>query len=352
MITDLRLQNFRSYRDEAFEVAPGVNIIVGPNASGKTNLLEAVLVLARGSSFRAKDVDLVKFESPWARIDADLEAGDKRTVKIMAEGNKGFEIGGQKLTRLSQQKSLPLVIFEPNHLLLFNGSPELRRNFLDDLIEQTVLGFSATRRHYKRVLTQRNTLLKKNPRGLNQQLFVWNIRLSELGGQIARQRQDLIARMNQEFTEIYSRLSGRKHDLELFYSSQFTAEAYESSLLKSLEAEVDLDVVRGFTLSGPHRDDFEVEINGKNIKVAASRGEIRTTVLALKILELQTLEQLRNIRPLLLLDDVFSELDNKRRRQLTEALSGHQTFITTTDADMAVANFPAGNIIPVSPQGT
>src|SRR6185436_8094724 len=174
MITDLRLQHFRSYKDAAFELGPGVNIIVGPNASGKTNLLEALLVLGRGNSYRAKDAELVMFKKEWARLDADLP-DSKRVVKLQPTPDgkvaKTFEIDGQSVSRLTTARSLPIVLFEPNHLLLLNSSPELRRTFLDDLLEQTVPGFGATRRHYKRVLAQRNTLLKRNPRDLHEQLF-------------------------------------------------------------------------------------------------------------------------------------------------------------------------------------
>ena len=136
-LLDLRLQNFRSYKDEPFELSPGVNIIVGPNASGKTNLLEAILVLARGSSYRAKDPELVKFGAEWARLDAHDQDGKPRTVKLQCHPNgtcrKSFEIDEKVYLRLSQQKSLPLVLFEPNHLLMLSGSPELRRAYLDEI---------------------------------------------------------------------------------------------------------------------------------------------------------------------------------------------------------------------------
>lgn len=349
MVTDLRLQNFRSYKDAAFELGPGVNIVVGPNASGKTNLLEAVLVLARGSSYRAKDTELVAFGTDWARLDADLPDG-QRTVKLQLSGDKvakTFEIDGQSLSRLSPARSLPVVLFEPNHLLLLNSSPDLRRTFLDDLLEQTLPSFGATRRHYKRVLAQRNALLKKNPRGLTEQLFVWNVRLGELGGQIVRERSKLVGGFQERANELYGRLAGKDYDVTLAYRAQFAPEHYETSLVHKLEASVDLDVARGFTAYGPHRDDLEVLIDGHPVQEAASRGEIRTMVLALKIMELQILEAVHGARPLLLLDDVFSELDGKRRHQLTEFLKDHQTFITTTDADMVISHFTASNIIPL-----
>ena len=165
MITDIRLQNFRSYQDAAFTFDKGVSIVVGPNASGKTNLLEAVLMVARGNSYRAKDAEMVGFGADWARLDAQTPDGD-RTIKIQAGPTgdtykKTFDIDGQALQRLTQPRMIPTVIFEPNHLLLLSGTTDLRRSFLDDLIEQTKPGFGAVRRHYKRVLAQRNALLKK-----------------------------------------------------------------------------------------------------------------------------------------------------------------------------------------------
>jgi DNA replication and repair protein RecF len=349
MITDLRLQHFRSYTDASFELGLGVNIVVGPNASGKTNLLEAVLVLARGSSYRAKDAELVQFGRDWARLDANVP-GSSRTVKIELNGvaKKTFVIDDQELSRMTQQRALPVVLFEPDHLLLLSGSPDLRRTFMDDLIEQTVPGFGATRQHYRRVLAQRNSLLKKNPRGLAEQLFVWNVRLSELGGRVAQERQRLVHNFNERIAEIYSSLAGRADDVAVQYASPFPPNTYETALLHKLEQSIELDVQRGFTAYGPHRDDMAVLIGGHPVQEAASRGEIRTLVLALKILELHLLEQVRGQKPLLLLDDVFSELDGKRRQALTKFVNSYQTFITTTDADIALRHFTESNIIPAT----
>lgn len=335
MISDIRLQHFRSYSDAFFELDPGVNIIVGPNTAGKTNLLEAVLVIARGSSYRAKDAELIQFDADWARLDASSPSGT-RTVKIKGEPatGKSFEIDDQAVTRLHQTKMLPTVLFEPNHLLLMSGSPDLRRSFLDDLIEQTESGFGAVRRHYKRVLAQRNSLLKKNPYDLKEQLFVWNVRLSELGGQIAKRRQALVDRFNERAPELYVSLAGQNNTIELGYVSRFNPDHYESQLLHKLESSTELDVLRGFTAYGPHRDDLQVAIDGHLMQESASRGETRTLVLALKILELQILEDARGQQPILLLDDVFSELDTKRRQALTSYVEQYQTFITTTDADI------------------
>jgi DNA replication and repair protein RecF len=350
MITDLRLQNFRSYKDDAFELNPGVNIIVGPNACGKTNLLEAILVLARGQSYRAKDNELVKFNKSWARIDADLSSGGKRTVKIVIEpeNSKTHELDGKTFKRLSLQHSLPVVLFEPNHLQLLGGSPERRRDYLDDLIEQTTPGYGAVRRQYKRALAQRNSLLKK-PHASTSQVFPWDVRLSQLAGQIIRARTSLVDEINQQISKIYKKISGAKTKVTTNYQNRWPVESYETQMLKRLEHSFADDKLRGFTSVGPHREDLEVLFDGHPVQITASRGEARTAILALKVIELKLIEVARAKTPLLLLDDVFSELDGRRRHALTDYLAPYQTFITTTDADAVLAHFTTStNLIAIS----
>lgn len=342
MISDIRLQHFRSYSDAFFELSDGVTIISGPNASGKTNILEAILVLARGSSYRAKDAELVQFGQTWTRLDATVPTG-VRTLKLTTEPtvSKMFHINDQVVSRLHQSRTIPTVLFEPNHLMLLSGSPEVRRSFVDDLIEQSEAGFGTVRRQYKRVLAQRNALLKKNPPGLHQQLFVWNIRLSELGGQIVKRRQALLKRFDERLSELYASLADHNNTITICYASRFSPDHYESQLLHKLELSTELDVLRGFTAYGPHRDDIEVYIDGHLVQEAASRGETRTLVLALKILELQLLEDARGVRPMLLLDDVFSELDIRRRQALTQYVDAYQTFITTPNVDTIASSLSA-----------
>lgn len=351
MIRDIRLQHFRSYGDETFEFEPGVNIIVGPNASGKTNLLEAILVVARGSSYRVKDSDLVQYDKPWARLDAHDETAALRTVKIVREPKpaKTYEIEGRLYRRLSAAKTVPTVVFEPNHLLMFGGAPELRRSYLDDLLEQLQPGYGTLRRDYRRVLAQRNALLKRMGVRAKPQVFPWNVRLSELGGRIARARLGLLETMNTRASELYGSLAHKETPVELLYDSRLAADVYESQLLHVLETNFDLDVARGFTGIGPHREDLTVLLNGRQAQSSASRGETRTAVLMLKVMELQLLQDARGIAPLLLLDDVFSELDGARRQALTSYLSDYQTFITTTDADVVVHHFmDKSHIIPLT----
>jgi DNA replication and repair protein RecF len=352
MLSSIRLQQFRSYNDDSFEFSPGVNIIVGPNASGKSNLLEAILVSASGGSYRASDSDLVMFEKPWARLDIELSDGNKRTVKIVKQGeksNKSYIFDDKLFARLTHSHTLPAVLFEPNHLFLLIGQPEARRLYIDDLLEQLEPSFGTTRKHYRRVLSQRNTLLKRNPQDIEQQIFVWNIRLSELGGHIAGQRIKLINQLNDQIGYLYQSIAQTKTIVTAEYQSQLPFESYETSLLRKLEASLHTDIMRGFTAVGPHRDDLVLRFDGVPVAETASRGETRTALLALKVFELTTLEQVRGQKPVLLLDDVFSELDGKRRHALTDYLKNYQTFITTTDADLIIQNFAQStNLIALS----
>ncbi|HXE10411.1 MAG TPA: DNA replication and repair protein RecF [Verrucomicrobiae bacterium] len=351
MITDLRLQRFRSYHDASFELNPGVNIIVGPNASGKTNLLEALLVLARGRSYRVKDPELVQFGKTWARIDAHNHAGTQRTIKITTkpEQKKTYELDGKSLKRLSLQQTLPAVLFEPNHLQLFAGGSERRRDYLDDLLEQTTPGYAAARRQYRRTLTQRNTLLKQGSNATAAKLFPWDLRLSQLGGVLVRARSELAGRINDNLPGLYKKLSATNTKVTIAYTNQWPVDSYESRFLKKLETGLTDDQQRGFTGHGPHREDLVMHFDGRPAQETASRGETRTAILGLKIIELQTIEGIRATTPLLLLDDVFSELDGRRRRALTEHLAPYQTFITTTDADTVVGHFTgSAHVIPLS----
>ena len=348
MLTSLRLQNFRSYTDASFEFGERVNIIVGPNGSGKTNLLEAVQVLAIGGSYRVHDADLVLHGASWARLDASMRDSSSRTVKLVQEPRqtKSFEIQDKSYVRLSQHHTLPLVLFEPNHLQLLHGAPELRRSYLDEILEQTKPGYISFRRNYRRVLSQRNALLKRGHPSVGE-IFPWNLRLSELGAVITRARFELVCNLAPKLTDLYKTLSKSNAELSIEYTPQFPVETYETSLMSKLETALSHDVARGFTAYGPHREDITVLLNGRPASEVASRGETRTIVLALKILELELIEDARGITPILLLDDVFSELDGARRRALTSYLQAHQTFLTTTDADVVIKHFTDSTILPL-----
>jgi DNA replication and repair protein RecF len=349
MIQSIRLQQFRSYKDDSFEFSPKVNIIVGPNASGKTNLLEAILVMSRGSSYRAKDHELVMFDRPWARLDASVD-DYQRTVKLINQPKleKIYKLAGRIMKRLSLDTTLPVVLFEPNDLWLLIGSPERRRDYLDELLIQTTVGYGSALRAFKRALAQRNRLLK-NPHVGSDQLFPWNVRLSELAGPIVRARAQLTESINKRINKLYQELSRSKTRVSITYRAAGDPEQYESHMLHQLELRATIDQTLGFTSFGPHLDDFEVLFAKRPANNIASRGETRTFVLGLKLVELELLKEKRNKVPLLLLDDVFSELDGARQQALTDHLQAYQTFITTTDASIAINHFgQERNIVLVS----
>lgn len=350
MISDIRLQHFRSYIDSTFEFGPGVNIIVGPNGSGKTNLLESLQIISTGKSYRVQDVDAVQFDEDWFRLDAHLDDGSSaRIVKFICSprAQKTFELDGVAHRSLSYDHTIPVVLFEPNNLYLLHGTPDIRRTYLDDILEQIRPGYTATRRHYKRTLAQRNALLKKgNPSP--QELFPWDLRLSELGAVIARARAELVDRLSVALEALYSTISNTNKDVRLHYNALFPIDSYETHLLHKLESALPHDSIRGFTAYGPHREDMTVTFDDRSAAEVASRGEIRTVVLALKIIELEIIEEIRAKTPILLLDDVFSELDGARRRALTDYLQRYQTFLTTTDADLVVKHFTSSTILPLA----
>jgi len=350
LLSTIRLQNFRSYKDGSFEFEPGVNIIVGPNASGKTNLLESIMVLARGSSYRAKDTELIQFKRSWARLDGMFD-NRTRVLKLKSHddaADKTFEFDGMVYKRLNLDKTIPLVFFEPNHLQLITRGPDQRREYFDDMLERSEPGFKSLAGNYRRALAQRNALLKHGPARARQQLFAWNVRLSELGAKIVQARQELIDEINKGISASYGKIARHKSNVELKYDCQFPAESYASRMLSKLEKNTGLDLSRGFTSSGPHREDIVFFLDSRPVNSTASRGETRSLLLSLKLFELSLIEKARGRQPLFLLDDVFSELDGSRRKALVDSLAGHQTFITTTDAEAVLEYFSdTHNLIPI-----
>lgn len=341
VFTSLRLQNFRSYKDFAVELAPTVNIVVGPNASGKTNLLESILILCGNSSYRAGFGDVIANKQTWARIDGDM-AGGSRVVKLTKNNDaveKVYEINKKPKKRLSFNEKLPVILFEPEHMQLLTGSPEVRRSFLDEILTITQPDFGPNAQKYKRVLAQRNRLLKNGHMAARSQIFAWNVRLSELAGKIVAARIKLVNELNKNLGTTYSSIAKNKTTVELKYDTGLSATAYESAMLRRLEDSLEIDLARGFTTFGPHREDVGVFINHRPAGVVASRGETRTLVIALKLLALGLIEKARQQKPIVLLDDVFSELDGSRRKTLTQHLNSYQTIITTTDADVVQKEF-------------
>ena len=339
--TSLHIQQFRSYADFAVDLSPGVNIVVGPNGCGKTNLLEAILIVSGFPSFRAHISELLQHEKDWARIDVGISGGE-RILKLEKRNeaiDKTYEINGNKKKRPGFSDIVPTIVFEPEHMRLLTGSPEHRRDFFDQMLAETEANFSSLKNQYKRTLAQRNSLLKQNSVVIKSQIFAWDVRLSELAGKLVASRQKLVTKLNEQLEHIYGEIAGKENKVVLQYETKLPIATYETSLLAKLEQNLHKDIERGFTTYGPHRDDFLMLLDGQPAEHTASRGETRTLVLSLKILEIKIIEEARLQKPLILLDDVFSELDGARRKALTNYLRGYQTIITTTDADVIAKEF-------------
>jgi DNA replication and repair protein RecF len=252
---------------------------------------------------------------------------------------KTYLLDDQQKKRLPLADTIPVVLFEPDDLQQLTTSPGRRRDFVDTILGQVDAEFKRQQRDYARVLAQRNRLLKQGTLAAKDSIFAWNIRLSDLGGQIVTKRVQLLKQLNKGLGKSYSQLASRPHRVLLTYQSTLSPTQYASQMLKNLELSLEKDILRGFTGLGPHRDDIEITINNTPIAQHASRGETRTTLLALKIQETHLIEKVRDQKPLLLLDDVFSELDGARRTALTEFIKDYQSFITTTDADVVSKRF-------------
>jgi DNA replication and repair protein RecF len=340
MFKNIKLANFRSYKNAFFTFSPEVTVIFGPNGSGKTNILEALYVLAKGTSFRGTDEELLQFNKPWWRIDAVI-GEDERSIRFdpsKPQAKKQVIQNEVMRLRMTPQLKLPVVLFEPEDLRLLSGSPSRRRAYIDGFISQYEPTYSTHLHRYERALKQRNNLLKQVSLK-NDELFVWDMTLSEHGAHIIHKRFEYIDLINKHITKQYDAISDTKDKILVAYAHHGPRQKlghYQHWLLAQLDAHQDRDRMLGFTSVGPHRDDLEVSINGHAAGSSASRGETRSIVLALKLIEIDLLKKTSDRTPLLLLDDVFSELDETRREALTKHTGYIQTVITTTSADIHV----------------
>lgn len=346
MLQTLELKNFRSYEDELFSFEDGVNIIVGPNASGKTNLLQAIHALATSKAFGIQQ-ELRMYEKQQAKAHGVYKDED-RSIRIN-ENETTLEIDGITYKRLPKDKYLPIVVFQPDHMLMLSKEPELRRQYIDDLLTHKVSGYSKLLRDYKRTLAQRNRLLKSESSSQSD-VFVWDMQLVDLATEIVRHRSTLIDDLNKIVPESYHKIAKSSSDkviVSYWCHGIDKTEQYADTLHSELKKSWDKDKLRGFTGVGPHRDDLLVSIRGRMARDTASRGELRSLVLSLKLYELDVVRSEYDKNPILLLDDVFGELDGSRRKALAHALVDTQTFVTSTDADVVVEHFSNHNIIPL-----
>lgn len=340
VVTRLELTNFRSYTAAIFDLHPEVTLVVGPNATGKTNLLEGLYVLAATKSFRARDRDVVHHEADFYRIVARGEMEMALAVSMAAGVSKKVTHDGVKRTLAAHIGRLQVTLFEPAELAMLQGPPDGRRRYLDFVLCQTDRSYLLALMQYRRVLKQRNALLDSKQWSVppRDQLFAWNVKLAELAVDIWKKRSRFLDIINMQLPQLYQEIAGEPVPVSLEYQPSVTGD-YAANFLDELERCLDRDFAAGFTTIGPHREDFGAKFKTGQVVNVASRGEVRTVVLALKLAELEYAQAQTGVRPLLLLDDVFSELDKQRRAYLLDRLGGYQTVITTTDADAVTKEF-------------
>lgn len=346
-LQNLMLRNFRNYTEQKLDFHPMLNIICGDNAQGKTNLLEAIAYLSLGSSFREQSEDKIKRQDEdFFFLKANLSAKD---------GEHSLSAGYQQHKRYWKKDDVPCkkisevagllhtVVFQPEDLELVKKGPEVRRHFLDREMIQLYKGYHLYLANYKKALQQRNIFLKQmdfNTHNADAQLEIWEEQLVQNGAVIIAERQKIIKRLNEISHQIHAELTAGGEKLRLEYvcgAGDILADGADIVRIAEglRQAYIDgreEDKRRRLTLLGPHRDDFQIFINDSNARHFGSQGQQRTAALALKLSEVELVWQESGYYPLLLLDDVFSELDAGRRRALLRLmLNKAQIFITATE---------------------
>lgn len=329
ILKKLQLQNFRSYQKQEFEFSPRVSLVVGANTAGKTNLLEAIYLLATGKSLRAGvEQEMIRSGKEIARVKGKTEEEELEIVLTRGEvggervAKKQYLLNGVKKRKMDFVGCLRAVFFGPEDLDLVVDSPSTRRNYLDSVLEQVDREYRRASLSYQKGLRQRNRLLEQiRDRGLSRSaLFFWNKLLIENGEVMTQKRGELIDFINAQPNYF--------NDLQVIYHRNLISPA-------RLEKYKDREVGAAMTLVGPHRDDFEFKDKERNLHAFGSRGEQRIAVFSLKLAELEFITEKTGDHPVLLLDDILSELDHQRRQRLLEVIPQQQTIVTTIDIHLA-----------------
>ncbi|HCO28893.1 MAG TPA: DNA replication/repair protein RecF [Lachnospiraceae bacterium] len=355
IIESLELLNYRNYEHLDLKFAKGTNIFYGDNAQGKTNILEALYVSATTKSHRASmDKELIRFDQPEAHIRVHLRKKDvphKIDMHLKRSKAKGAAIDGIPIHRSSELFGmLNIIFFSPEDLSLIKNGPGERRRFLDlELCQLDPIYFHNLTR-YNKVLKQRNNLLKQlNFRpDLEETLEIWDSQLIKYGTEVMNRRQQFITMLNDIIAKIHQNLTGNKEQLVISYEGSCKVEEFAMQL----KAKSHMDKKQCSTTIGPHRDDIKFQVNEIDIRKYGSQGQQRTAALSLKLAEIELVKQVIHDTPILLLDDVLSELDMNRKNFLLGSIKGVQTMITCTGLDEFVQSQLAINQIYYVSQGT
>lgn len=336
----VKFENYRNLKNDIIQPCDGVNIIYGDNAQGKTNLIEAIWLFCGGHSFRsAKDSEVIRWDENFARLEMRFFGQEReQTAKLIFTGNKKqLEINGvEKKSAAALIEKFCAVVFSPEHLNLIKRGPSQRRKFIDSAICREKLQNAVILSKVNRVLVQRNSLLKDIYRrpSLEDTLSVWDEPLIQNGAMLIKKRMDYVEMLSQRAKIYHDGISKNSEKLEIKYISSIDAEMSDRTdeiaekFRKKLNENRKDDIRTGVTNFGPHRDDIEILINGKNARAFGSQGQQRSAVLSLKLAEASVLKERMGEEPVILLDDVLSELDSKRQDFLLNELKDCQVFIT------------------------
>lgn len=352
IIKSLELADFRNYETINISFDKGTNILYGDNAQGKTNILEAIYVSATTKSHKgSKDKEIINFNKEEAHIRTYLEKEDieyRVDMHLRKNKSKGIAIDGQKIKKAADLLGLlNVVFFSPEDLAIIKNGPSERRRFADMELCQLDNFYLYNLNHYNKIINQRNKLLKDisfNP-GLKETLNIWDSQLVSFGSKIIERRKLFTEQLCEIIGSIHNKLSGGKEELIVKYEPDVTIEEFENRMRENQEK----DIHYKMTQSGPHRDDFSFIVNGIDIRKFGSQGQQRTAALSLKLSEIELVKKMTKDTPVLLLDDVLSELDSSRQNYLLNSIGEIQTIITCTGLDEFVNNrFEINKIFKVS----
>lgn len=327
IIKSIKLVNFRSHESFALECNSQTTTIIGENGCGKTSVLEAIYEVLRGKSFRATDKEILRRGAEFYRVELEYEDG-RKIVAVYDGIKKEFLAEDKKSRRLPKKSQYPIVLFEPDDLHLVGSSPTSRRSYFDRVFGQLSESYNVNLARYNKVLKQRNDLLK-NENVSPEDLFSWNILLVKHGIWLAEARRRLVEKINTKFTEVYRSIAENSDQVMLDYVCEVPS---ESDFLQHLERSFARDSLLGHTSYGVHHDNYEFVFNEVKADGSASRGEVRSSVLALKFIEAEMVLETLGKRPVVLLDDVFSELDEARQNCLVKNFKNNQIILTSVDS--------------------